>query len=862
MLSETHLTINTKFNIPGYKCYKAVHPSNQARGGSAILIRGTINHNEELKIETEAIQLSMIKIFSTKQSLNVGAVYCPPNYKIKKDVFKDLLSAHGDKFLLGGDYNAKHTDWGSRTITTRGRELRKAIQELGCCHHSTGNPTYWPSDTKKTPDLIDFFISKRISVNFINLEDNYDLDSDHSAIILDLNEKIIRKANAPTLTNKSTDWVSFKYEIINEIDLRKNLLSIEQLDIELEGFIKIIQKAAWNHTKMFEYRSAANNYPKDITDLIKRKRKARRRWQQSRHPDDKRIVNRLSQILKRKILILKSKSWKCYINGLSATRESNYWLWKATKSVKKSIKHVPPIMKPDGTWAKDSKNKAEVFADHLENIFKPNEINSDLCLVDDYVVEGNSIDSITLNELKEEIKALKMKKAPGFDLITPQILKELPKQALKFLTKIMNASLKLKYVPAAWKVADVIMIAKPGKPLNEAKSYRPISLLPIMSKLFEKLFLRRLKPIIDNKNLIPNHQFGFRSKHATTDQVHRITNIIEKALEEKQICSTLFLDVAQAFDKVWHKGLIFKLKRLIPLQYVEIIESYLSERLFRIKQDEEYSTLREIRAGVPQGSILGPILYLLFTSDLPEVENVTVATFADDTAILAVGFNIDEATLKLQKACEKISTWTKKWKIKLNESKSVHINFTNRQIFHQPKIKLNGVDVSIGNSAKYLGMTLDVKLRWNEHVKKKKIELENKYRENYWLLGRRSKLSIYNKVLVYNQIIKPIWLYGIQLWGCAKKTHIKTIQTFQNKVLRNIVSAPWYVRNSDIHRDLRIPKVEDEIHTYAMKHKTRLEQHINVEATQLIDNNITRGRLKRRRPLDLAQSTDFLREST
>lgn len=850
LLSETHL--KNDLDMVGYRCYKASHPSGHSRGGSAILVKSTIKHNEEFKIEAEEVQLIMIKITSTKQDFNVGSVYCPPRYNIKKNIFKDLLSASGSRFLLGGDYNAKHIDWGSRMTSTRGRELRKAIQEVGCCYHSTETPTYWPTDANKIPDLIDFFISKRISSNFLNLEDNFDLDSDHSAVILNLSEKVIKKQSKPTLVNRTTDWVSFKHDIIRNVNLNAELQTEDQLDSEVEGFIKLIQETAWKYTRFSEYKPVSNNYPKEITDLIAQKRRARRKWQESRHPDDKTTVNRLSQTLKRKIKNFKSLAYENYIKNLSATKETDYSLWKATKNTNRPIKRIPPLKKTDGTWAKDNKDKAELFADHLEKIFQPNEINSNSCLVEDYIVDDSTIALFTQKEIYQEIKSLKSNKAPGFDLITAEIVKELPRKALTFLKKLMNAAVNLRYVPNAWKVAEVIMIEKPGKPINEAKSYRPISLLPMISKLFEKLLLRRLMPIIDNKKLIPNHQFGFRTKHATIDQVHRMTNIIEKALEEKQICSTIFLDVAQAFDKVWHEGLIFKLKRLIPLQFVEILESYLSDRLFRIKQDEEYSTLREIKAGVPQGSILGPILYLLYTSDLPEIENVTVATFADDTAILAVGPSVKESTKKLQEASNNISKWTNKWKIKLNESKSVHVNFTNKNLVDPPQINLNGARVSIQNTAKYLGMTLDVKLRWKEHVKKKKIELENKYRENYWLLGRGSKLTTYNKVLIYNQIIKPIWTYGIQLWGCAKQTHIKQIQTFQNKVLRNIVGAPWYVRNSDIHRDLGIPSVYEEIRSCAMRHRARLEQHINIEASRLIEDRVRTERLKRTRPLDLA----------
>ena len=114
------------------------------------------------------------------------------------------------------------------------------------------------------------------------------------------------------------------------------------------------------------------------------------------------------------------------------------------------------------------------------------------------------------------------------------------------------------------------------------------------------------------------------------------------------------MDVAQAFDKVWHKGLICKLRTILPKQYKEILESYLTERFFRIKQGDAYSELKEIKAGVPQGSVLGPIIYLLYTSDLPKLENSTVATFADDTRILRVGNSNEEYTGKLQTAINQI----------------------------------------------------------------------------------------------------------------------------------------------------------------------------------------------------------------
>jgi hypothetical protein len=142
-------------------------------------------------------------------------------------------------------------------------------------------------------------------------------------------------------------------------------------------------------------------------------------------------------------------------------------------------------------------------------------------------------------------------KSSGYDLITDKILKELSVVGTKYLTQLLNAVLLKGYFPAQWKVAQIILILKPGKPPNELTSYQPISLLPIVSKVFEKLHLKRLLPMVENNRLIPNHQFGFRQRHCTVEQTYRIVQRINEALENKQYCSVAFLDISQAFDKVW-----------------------------------------------------------------------------------------------------------------------------------------------------------------------------------------------------------------------------------------------------------------------------------------------------------------------
>jgi hypothetical protein len=194
----------------------------------------------------------------------------------------------------------------------------------------------------------------------------------------------------------------------------------------------------------------------------------------------------------------------------------------------------------------------------------------------------------------------------------------------------------------------------------------------------------------------------------------------------------------------------------------------------------------------------------------------------------------------LQSALNKIAIWTKKWRIKLNESNSVHIYFTNKRTTQRP-IYINGTQIPYANTAKYLGMTLDTKLRWKEHIKMKLDELNIKFRKMYWVLGRNSELSIYNKLILYKQVLLPVWSYGIQLWGCASDSNIHVIQHFQNKVLNCIVQAPWYIRNSDLHRDLGIETVTDIITRLAISHKKSLQNHINREVSILLNvQNIPR----------------------
>jgi hypothetical protein len=175
---------------------------------------------------------------------------------------------------------------------------------------------------------------------------------------------------------------------------------------------------------------------------------------------------------------------------------------------------------------------------------------------------------------------------------------------------------------------------------------------------------------------MPMHQFGFRKAHSTLQQCHRLTDIINKALDDRQYCSAVFLDVSQSFDKVWHQSLLLKIQQNLPPGYFNLLKSYLQHRYLVVTYNNKTSPQVPMLSGVPHGSILGPLLY---AADIQQSPSTILSTFADDTAIFTTHPDPNTASAHLQDHLRSIGQWTQKWRLKINESKSTHITFTLRR---------------------------------------------------------------------------------------------------------------------------------------------------------------------------------------
>lgn len=848
LISETHGTDRSYFNITGYATIATNHPSNCAYGGAAILIKRSILYEQQESICTDAVQASCIKIKCSNEKIMIAAIYIRPRFALKEADYDTILNKLGIKFIVGGDFNAKHPHWGSRLSSPKGVQLLRSISKNHVAALSGGRPTYWPTDPNKTPDLIDFFLHKGLNKRLFGVENSYDLTSDHSPVILSY--CTIQKLN----TKPCINYQKFQNNIQRKTFPNSYIGSVQELETAVTNFSSAITDEINN----------SSFYPVDrgvqcsraIREMISHKRKVRKRWQETRDPVIKSELNKLTKELKNALKENKNQEFNSRMTSLTADESTDYSLWKEVKKLNSSNFRDTPLKDPSGRWVTDNLEKANLFKNHLTNVFTPFNENNNQDEINEIENFLNIAMPMTRNtkyispaEVKKQLKNLKNRKSPGIDGITNRSLKLLPMHAISYICTIFNAMLRLGYFPKQWKIGCIIMIPKPGKPPEVVNSYRPISLLNVLSKVFERLLLSRMYLFIDT--LLPSHQFGFRACHGTPQQCHRLVEYIKQSFERKEYCSAIFLDISQAFDKVWHSGLLFKLKNIFPYYIYTILKSYLINREFFVRIGDERSSRGIIRSGVPQGSALGPLLYIIYTSDMPVQHDGITATFADDTAFLSSSINKDEASSKLQGQIDKFCHWCRKWNIKINAEKSQHITFTWRK-GDCPPVMINGhlvneeEQVTGPPRVKYLGLTLDRRLTFGPHIKNMRKELNLKRKKLYYILNTKSSLSLENKLLIYKSVLKPVWAYCCPLWGMASDSNLAIIERFQCITLRVCTGDPNYVPNELIRRDLKIPPVREEISRLASYHRDRMTTHCNPLATDCISNSLTSSRLSKK----------------
>ena len=379
-------------------------------------------------------------------------------------------------------------------------------------------------------------------------------------------------------------------------------------------------------------------------------------------------------------------------------------------------------------------------------------------------------------ELLLAIRKLRKGRCPGVDQVTNDMLHQLSPSAERHLLTVLNWSWRAGEVPASWRAAEIVAIPKKGKPPTETGSYRPISLLSCIGKLAERLVQHRLQHWLERAGKLNRNQAGFRKGHSTMDQLARVTQTIFDGFESKkpQRAVLVLLDYARAYDRVWRDALYAKMGRMgVPGCVTSWIRALLSDRRARVRWGTSASRWRVFQEGLPQGSVLAPLLWLVYCNDIDDRlrtgdQEPLVSLFADDVALLATGRSLQECADRLQPALDEVGRWVKTWKVQPSNTKCVMTTFTldpkesGGKV--KPQLSFCGQPLGYEETPTFLGLKLDCQVTFAAHIAALKEKMGNRRACLSAIAGRSYESHRSTLRIAYQSYVRSLFDYGAAVY--------------------------------------------------------------------------------------------------
>ncbi len=696
------------------------------------------------------------------------------------DTLKSIRAAGITNICLTGDLNLPNldTNGGFPSDTNfRSHLYYDIFLEFGL-EHKVHSPTHKAGNVL---DLILTNIPEKFSRVYV--EDDV-FDSDHWVVNFSLNIKGCIKPRVPrkVFNYKKANWARFKQDIVSS-DLN-TLVEDDTLDLDsiCQSWSDKILNLAKLHIPVIRIKISSSPpwVDEEVLNLSKRKETARRRAHKLDTIESWNKYNNLLKELKR----LMNWKYKNYINNIADNvAEHPKRFWGLLKSKTKS-RHIPDTIYYLDQKETQPKEKASLFNRFFASNFTQSDTGRSMPSVPLFQNDYLSNLTVSTDEVELALLNINTTKATGPDELSGTILKECARELAPSLTKIFNISLHTGQVPKQWKFANVTPIYKKGAK-DQADNYRPISLLCITSKLLERCILNKIyNEIIPN---ISRLQHGFLRGRSTVTQLLLVLEQVVQNLDNNLQTDFIYLDFSKAFDSVPHHLLIHKLKSFgISGSLLAWFTDYLHDRFQRVVLEGETSDWLPVLSGVPQGSILGPFLFLLYINDMAQgiSSSSTMALFADDAKVFRCIHSLDDCTA-LQDDLNSLMEWSDTWQLSFNKSKCKQLSFNSKPDTNTIVYTMGDTSLERVTNFNDLGIIVQNDLKWDEHINLKVSKANS-------LLGLVKRTLGYNaptkaKLAYYNAIVKPVLSYGSVIWSYTSKQNLRNVESIQRRATKYIL---------------------------------------------------------------------------
>ena len=697
-------------------------------------------------------------------------------------------------FLFVGDFNAHHREWLSSVSPTDCHGLRALdfTSEAGCEQLIHG-PTH------RSGNCLDLIFSDTPGIVTCNIANPIGT-SDHSYVsaVIKTEQPVPNVTFSRKIYIKSrADWDGILHELSTT-----NWPYIYHHADSIGSFSDLCTNVIDKHipSRIIHFRTKDKAwFNDDCKRAHQEKQEAYQLWRRNRSDLTWNNYTRL-RVVAQEIYASAEKEYNDSIKeDLLGTNHSNKW-WSTLKSALFGIDvTLPPLIKPDGSLTHDPKEKATLFAD----VFDMKQSDDKLTIPQTCFPEAKlTALAFRSHEIKNLLLDLDAHGGAGPDGIFPLFFKKCSDILSPKVAVIFRKCARLGNFSSCWRVGNVTPLSKCGSGSSCPSDYRPITITPVLSKIYERLLARRLNAFAERNNLFPKLQFGFRKGLGTCDALLTITSIIQKALDSGCEARMIGLDFSAAFDRVNHEALIFKLKQFgIGGPFLNILIEFLTDRVQRVVVDGHHSEWRKVISGVPQGSVLGPLLFILYTHDMWfGLENKLVA-YADDATLVAVVPSPDMRSVvseSLNRDLARISSWCKLWGMKLNPNKTQSMIISRSRTIQprHPDLLIDNVPLVTDDSFKILGVLFDSKLTFESHIR----AVSSSIAQKLGLLRKSLKIFGDPSILMkcFNAFILPCFEYCSPVWFSAADSHLKLFDKNLNAfkfLIPGLTTDLWHRRS-------------------------------------------------------------------